>query len=1566
MSLHHFCRLSSLRDAHAETQVRVRRHRLDGVATPDHRQPRRLGAAAAALATTFTMFGADGALAEDDAQLTGYELERIDPGEARGTSLWAVPTPGETYEELSGTVGHRTDDMVLEDGGPLSFAARRQFEEVPAAYPFEFGTMSLRIPQLRFVDVHFEAANDPMSFDCSTWDLEEGTGIRNAIEFVHEDGSEQLIFQKEMSPSAAQLYPDWASHASNNHWLLTCQNRVIRVHSPSGTEYRFDLTLPAGTRAVESRDADNLFTDAKGTVRTDSATGFIVYATEQRRLDATLRYTYAQAPETTVGGTSVRHREYPPRSSPQRIMGSYNSRGVSYNSRIHRKMRLTSVSLERAGKSRSLRINYRSAGAACPGLVSSITSDKTRARTVVYKYMSVAQIDNYVDDFNESRRNPYSECVLAKVIRDDKSSWQFTYGMSDTESFLTSIELDSDDRMFTTYAYLPLRTVTTPTGAQVTYNYRVLDTCEYQDTVIRNSTHERNCKHRRPAVKSRSVRGEDIPTHYSGIHYTVDRNRYEVSRRITNGNFAHKLTFHRIDRVSNPFSDPDRTSGIGRALDESGRLRLYERLSGTSATASTTLSVQYLYEHGVQFTKPRTWYTAGSPRRNWQAANADLAYAYGARNVHVRRQVSILDNRRSETRYDARDDYGNPTTFTEMFGGGGAAEISRVTNRTYDNGLRGGQPGWGHHQWTVSLLTQEIVASGETKPYKKHWTYDRHARLVETNENMSRRLYDYGSDGVDNPRSDPVSVTDGVGRRTRFVSYKHGIPTTTINPDGGMPWKSVDDLGNVTFESLGNTVTVSRGFGNTFGRLGREVPGGGRAGTTYTPALWDATAGSDRRRIDKAEVDDLMTSYTHYDVLGRVLYTRTEPHGWNGPRRRQRLQYNLVGRVVRASDIASYVPSNTGSSSFRGMKYTYDTLGRVLSEKHTSEDGVNGGIRYCYGRACDASADMALAAAAPYVRYGFARADQDNNWTVHNFRAIGGLGNAELVEIIQWVGTNAHSDPRAAPIVRTTIDRNLVGFVKAIEQSGVGGSFAPVRRSYTPYANGDSTTMLLGSEKWLDFKKGNSAMTRTVTNRDAEGRPVRERRFDGSEFMRMYDAMGRVTNVEGIGENDQPFRDAAALGYSYYQNGALKSASTDGGRTTWEYTYDRGSGDLANEKLTVDPGSNEANLIFEIGYDNGPLGLPTRITYPSGREIDIERNAYGQVKKIPGYVTGAGYRPSGALASYALANETSFRMIEDARQRPRSWDVTSGASNEDPVLDMTYGYNYRGHVQSIDNYFPDQDASLAAAKYDGLGRLWSVDGPWGNAWYAYSNTGDLTFRGIGGQEMEYQYTGEKLTATSSVHWTEVNHPVVHDGNGNVARALGANFGFDRDNRLKTTFRNGIYQSNAYDAHGRRVRSSTNSMWREAPFEHRTFYVYGIDGTLLHEHDRETGEMRDHIQLAGRTIATVERHDDFDTDLDGLPDWYERRHGLLAHDPDDAWGDADGDGFTNLEEYEQGSSPSRGDTDGDGIADRYDPDYAPPSDDEPGSGNDPSPGSPPGGGTGGAGPGNGTVTWLLVH
>ena len=70
-----------------------------------------------------------------------------------------------------------------------------------------------------------------------------------------------------------------------------------------------------------------------------------------------------------------------------------------------------------------------------------------------------------------------------------------------------------------------------------------------------------------------------------------------------------------------------------------------------------------------------------------------------------------------------------------------------------------------------------------------------------------------------------------------------------------------------------------------------------------------------------------------------------------------------------------------------------------------------------------------------------------------------------------------------------------------------------------------------------------------------------------------------------------------------------------------------------------------------------------------------------------------------------------------------------------------------------------------------------------------------------------------------------------------------------------------------------------------------------------------------VSSATYTIGGAE-----DSDGDGMPDDWELEHGLDPLNPADASGDLDGDGLTNLQEYQKKANPTLVDTDGDGMSD----------------------------------------------
>jgi uncharacterized protein (DUF1800 family) len=66
------------------------------------------------------------------------------------------------------------------------------------------------------------------------------------------------------------------------------------------------------------------------------------------------------------------------------------------------------------------------------------------------------------------------------------------------------------------------------------------------------------------------------------------------------------------------------------------------------------------------------------------------------------------------------------------------------------------------------------------------------------------------------------------------------------------------------------------------------------------------------------------------------------------------------------------------------------------------------------------------------------------------------------------------------------------------------------------------------------------------------------------------------------------------------------------------------------------------------------------------------------------------------------------------------------------------------------------------------------------------------------------------------------------------------------------------------------------------------------------------------------VQIIDRSLDFDAS--GIPDWWEMKYALQPGSPALAAMDSDGDGLTNLQEFQRGSHPRHADTDGDGLSD----------------------------------------------
>lgn len=87
----------------------------------------------------------------------------------------------------------------------------------------------------------------------------------------------------------------------------------------------------------------------------------------------------------------------------------------------------------------------------------------------------------------------------------------------------------------------------------------------------------------------------------------------------------------------------------------------------------------------------------------------------------------------------------------------------------------------------------------------------------------------------------------------------------------------------------------------------------------------------------------------------------------------------------------------------------------------------------------------------------------------------------------------------------------------------------------------------------------------------------------------------------------------------------------------------------------------------------------------------------------------------------------------------------------------------------------------------------------------------------------------------------------------------------------------------------------------------------IDARIVQQVRTGTGRIIDSPQEVGGWGEYRPGQAPPDTDADGMPDEWERQHRLDPHDAADNRGDADGDGYTNLEEFLNGTDPRKAET-----------------------------------------------------
>ena len=425
-----------------------------------------------------------------------------------------------------------------------------------------------------------------------------------------------------------------------------------------------------------------------------------------------------------------------------------------------------------------------------------------------------------------------------------------------------------------------------------------------------------------------------------------------------------------------------------------------------------------------------------------------------------------------------------------------------------------------------------------------------------------------------------------------------------------------------------------------------------------------------------------------------------------------------------------------------------------------------------------------------------------------------------------------------------------------------------------------------------------------------------------------YDALRRLTAIHYPGSLTVA---ASVVTFTYDENasgqngvGRLTTVADESG--VWTYRYDL--------KGTVKHvGVNFGKIgggTFSLDYDYDAADRLQRITYPSGRHVTFVRSGgliTSATTDTGGAPTNLGtsvtHAPFGPMTSfkYGDAGLTPFTRDLDTDYRVRR--TTHGT-----MLDLQYSYVDPITSRMTQNITEITDL-LSATKtqkftFDLLDRVLSGSSTaYGTQTYAtvpdpYDLVGNRTKTVTGASTQVYNYvagTNRLLNVTSG------GPTYSYDLAGDATSRGQLKFTYGDDQRLKQVSDYDLPVAPDYTYNhnylGQRVRKKVGAQ--------SLFFMYGLDGELLAEIDGATGTIsKEYGYLEGTPIALFTPDNPLDTDGDGLPNAWETQFGLNPNNASDASSNSDGDKLTALQEYQMGTDPTKGDTDGDGLQDDADP------------------------------------------
>jgi RHS repeat-associated protein len=349
-----------------------------------------------------------------------------------------------------------------------------------------------------------------------------------------------------------------------------------------------------------------------------------------------------------------------------------------------------------------------------------------------------------------------------------------------------------------------------------------------------------------------------------------------------------------------------------------------------------------------------------------------------------------------------------------------------------------------------------------------------------------------------------------------------------------------------------------------------------------------------------------------------------------------------------------------------------------------------------------------------------------------------------------------------------------------------------------------------------------------------------------------YDNAGRLLTVA------YPAAAAENVTYSY---DSIVSSNKGKGRLT---KIVDGSGSTSFVYNLLGQVTSKVTVIGAKTYTTGfvytKTGKLTKITYPSGRVVDVTFNTNRQVLGLTtkqtataaaaNVATALTYQPmSDLLKSITHGNGLVTTAGYDLDYRLTGLNVKNGTT---VVQGSTYAYGDGINLTGITDTVAAANSNTLS--YSPANRLASASGAWGSAAYAYDPVGNRLSDVVTGSVNSNRQATMDSFSNRLMNMTENGAALrsyTYDGAGNIITDVRPGetyaYTYNKRNRLASVTRNGVaYATYTYNALEQLTSRTTSAAGGPVGTIH---YVYDLDGHLIVEADAATGAtLREYIWL----------------------------------------------------------------------------------------------------------------------